>query len=77
MAKCDVSPANLYERSLWRFGPNWFHETEDCWPTLHKEETDIPEKRNTPLLSVYSSEENELFKRFSSLYRMQRVIVCN
>ena len=75
-ASRGLLPKELVEKSLWWDGPLWLRQSPDQWPhrpdlTPSEELTDL---RGTIL--VICSDFWNLWKRFSSFTKLQRVLVC-
>ncbi|KAJ8962528.1 hypothetical protein NQ318_000919 [Aromia moschata] len=71
-------PENLIQNKLWWSGPAWLLEDSNCWPISSNIDTvDIPESKSVVLTSITefgNSIDDDIFTRFSSLTKTQRVI---
>ncbi|XP_011165208.1 uncharacterized protein LOC105199705 [Solenopsis invicta] len=70
-----ATPQALKDSPLWWTGPAWLSSDRREWPSeLHSNATDVPELKKQTLLSHCVLSGFELFTRFSSLSRLQRVV---
>lgn len=66
--------SNLIVNDLWWNGPQWLLKNKDYWPqSIDLTSTDL-EKRKAQVSHVSTINELELFSRFSTLYKLQRVV---
>ncbi|KAJ8955219.1 hypothetical protein NQ318_000244 [Aromia moschata] len=69
---------NLIQNKLWWSGPAWLLEDSNCWPISSNIDTvDIPESKSVVLTLITefgNSIDDDIFTRFSSLTKTQRVI---
>ncbi|XP_044594802.1 uncharacterized protein LOC123272167 [Cotesia glomerata] len=72
-----ISPETLVKKTIWKKGPKWLEEREDKWPeqpsALAIEAIDIPEVRKLTCLMT-NTIGNDILERFSSYYKLQRII---
>ncbi|XP_076229449.1 uncharacterized protein LOC116429801 [Nomia melanderi] len=64
-------PAEFIENSTWLHGPHWLTKNPSYWPTYELAPIDIPEKRQSIVLTVQTTT-NDLFERFSSFESLVR-----
>lgn len=70
--------SNLIENNLWWTGPQWLLKDKEHWPqSIDIISTDL-EKRKAQVCHISTINELELFSRFSTLYKLQRILsLCN
>lgn len=70
-----LSAKQLSESNLWFSGPDWLSENSQHWP--ESQEIDVssaPERKTVKLTFVGTNSDFNIFTRFSSLFRLQRVV---
>lgn len=70
-------PEDFLRAKMWFNGPEWLHEQPADWPLNIIEivqESDLPEIRNTQVSLYNQVIDFDLFERFSSLHKLQRVV---
>lgn len=68
-----VNPKRLRDLSIWWNGPPWLSQDKMNWPILQNCEENLPELRNTLQSHTAILEFDPMFKRYSSLTKLQRV----
>ena len=70
------APEQLILSSLWWYGPSWLKNDINEWPSIDLHDpVEIPEKRvNKQKLTFFQSLDQSIFKQFSTLIRLQRVV---
>ncbi|XP_076397868.1 uncharacterized protein LOC143266117 [Megachile rotundata] len=66
-------PVDFLKNHLWLSGPTWLSEDYSRWPISDIPAVDVPERRTVTTLISYPDTSN-IFERFSSIIRLQRVI---
>uniref|UniRef100_A0A8D8XVX5 Integrase catalytic domain-containing protein n=2 Tax=Cacopsylla melanoneura TaxID=428564 RepID=A0A8D8XVX5_9HEMI len=73
-----VLPSQLIDNNLWFHGPDFLSKNVDQWPCVLPPELDkIPELKSTPVSLVTQVDHHDslqLCERFSSLFKMERII---
>ncbi|XP_012285782.1 uncharacterized protein LOC105702648 [Orussus abietinus] len=70
---CD--PIDLRDSELWWTGPTWLSRDSSHWPQQTQQHSEvIPELRQPHVIFAHVNQSCQLFDRFSSLNRLQRVL---
>lgn len=69
-------PDQLIDCNLWWQGPTWLLQHHNDWlqSTYNLKGVEIPEKRNIAIISNVVQQKIDLFDKFSSLSKLQRVV---
>lgn len=73
-ASRGLFPRELVEFSLWWKGPDWLAEHESSWPKKNKDLVTNEEEKTDKIKVFETTQTEEIFKRFSSLRMLIRVI---
>ncbi|XP_078032623.1 uncharacterized protein LOC144467610 [Augochlora pura] len=68
-------PEEFVSNVVWLYGPEWLVRSEDTWPEVLLPKIEIPEQRgNVSLISKVTLDETDVFYKFSSFSKLQRVL---
>ncbi|XP_012270925.1 uncharacterized protein LOC105694635 [Orussus abietinus] len=72
----DCDPIGLRDSEFWWTGPTWLSRDSSHWPQQTQQHSEvIPELRQPHVIFAHVNQLCQLFDRFSSLNRLQRVLV--
>lgn len=71
-----VSAQGLMQSSLWWQGPSWLSNPQTNWAqtAVKLESVEIPERRSVEVMSNVACQKLDVFQRYSTLPRLQRVV---
>lgn len=67
-------PRDLSDNTLWWKGPEWLAQTNPDWEFPSDYPTEIPEERTNQKTFIVQKIEQDIFKKFSTLRKLERII---